>query len=411
MNWKRLFRLTALALIVALTSTGASLAAPAGALLQEEKVAKEKKDKKDKKSNKSSKEAEGEADTGATGGSSEAGESGGKKKKKKKDSVETEASAEPTSNAEPTSKKSGKSKKNSTASSAAPTAKGQPMLWRGHADSTQLNLFWGPGGESGVPKPPFTFIKEDMTGTNPKIKVTDANGVKWNVKFDEEVHAEVAASRIAWACGYKVEESYFVASGNVSGVRGLTRAKKFVAADGSFTNAMFENRPDTVARRNIRWTWESNPFVGTKEMSGLAILNVLLNNWDAKVDNNNVLGMYGEDGQVYDWYVQSDWGGTFGKTGGYFSHTKWSVPDYTKQAFISGASGGRLSLHYTGKMGSALKSVPIEHAKWFAGVIGQLSDEQIRDAFRAAGASDQEIAGFSTRVRQKINELTAAVGR
>jgi hypothetical protein len=136
---------------------------------------------------------------------------------------------------------------------------------------------------------------------------------------------------------------------------------------------------------------------------------VLLNNWDAKVDNNNVLGMYGDEQQVHDWYVQSDWGGTFGKTGGYFSHTKWSLKDYAKQAFISGVSGSTLRLHYSGKMGSSLKSVPVEHAKWFAGIVGQLTDQQLQDAFKAAGATPEEINGFSARIRQKINELKAAV--
>jgi hypothetical protein len=307
------------------------------------------------------------------------------------------------------SEKKEKKKKKSAGNSAAPAEQGQPMLWADRGDISKLNLFWGIGNEQSAPKPPFTFDKEDMTGTNPKVKVIDANGVKWNVKFDEEVHAEVAASRIVWALGYMVEESHFLPSGKIEGVGKLTRARKFVGTDGSFTKGMFEKRPDTIARRNIRWSWDSNPFVGTKEFSGLAILNVLLNNWDAKVDNNNVLGMYGDGQQVHDWYVQSDWGGTFGKTGGYFSHTKWSLKDYAKQAFISGVSGSTLRLHYSGKMGSSLKAVPVEHAKWFAGIVGQLTDEQIQDAFKAAGATPEEINGFSARIRQKINELKAAV--
>lgn len=313
--------------------------------------------------------------------------------------------------AEAQGKKEKKKKKSDAGQSAAPVEKGQPMLWADRGDIASLNLYWGPGSEQLAPKAPFTFDKEDVSGTNPKVKVVDANGVRWNVKFDEEVHAEVAASRIVWALGFMVEESYFVPSGRIEGVGSLGRARKFINSDGSFSNAMFEKRPDTIARRNIRWTWDSNPFVGTKEFSGLAILNVMLNNWDAKVDNNNVLGMFGDGQQIHDWYVQSDWGGTFGKTGGYFSHSKWSLKDYSSQAFISGVSGSTLKLHYTGKMGSALKSVPVEHAKWFAGIVGQLTDQQLRDAFKAAGATPEEINGFSARIRQKINELKAAVNR
>jgi hypothetical protein len=307
-------------------------------------------------------------------------------------------------------KKAKKSKKGAE-STLAPQTAGKPQLWQSRNISS-LNLYWGMGSEERAPKPPFTFEKEDITGTNPKIKVTDANGIRWNVKFDDEVNSEVASARLVWACGYMVEESYFVRSGKVAGVKSLDRAKKFVGADGAFTNAMFERRPDDIARRNIRWSWESNPFVGTKELSGLAILVAMLNNYDAKIENNNVLGMYGEDkSSVNEWYILSDWGASFGKTGGVFSQSKWDLKDFASQAFIDGVSGNSLKLHYSGKMGRSMRTVPVEHAKWFAGVVGQLSDEQLRDAFRAAGATDEEVNGFAARLRQKINELKAATGQ
>lgn len=317
------------------------------------------------------------------------------------------ASPQKKSKDEKESKKDKKAKKPSSA----PTAPGTPAMWADRGNIASLNLTYGIGSPEGMPKPPFQFDKEDITGTNPKIKIFDANGVKWNIKFDEEVHSEVASSRIVWACGYMVEESYFLASGKVNGVSGLGRAKKFIGADGSFTNGMFEKRPEDIARRAINWDWDSNPFKGSKELSGLAILNALLNNWDAKNTNNNVLGMYDDNGKVIDWYLVADWGGSFGKMGGFTSHTKWDLADYNKQAFLDGVSGGHVKLHYSGKMGSSLKSVPVEHARWFAGVIGQLTDAQIRDAFKAAGASPAETDGFARRIRQKISELQSAVGR
>jgi len=197
----------------------------------------------------------------------------------------------------------------------------------------------------------------------------------------------------------------------VNGVTGLGRAKKFVGSDGSFTNAMFEKRPDTIARRAINWDWDSNPFRGTKELSGLALLAVLLNNWDAKTTNNNVLGMFAGDGTtVHDWYIVADWGGTLGKMGGFMSHSKWDLDAFNKQGFVDGVSGSSLRLNYSGKGGSILKAVPVEHARWFAGLASQLTDAQIREAFRAAGASDVDGQGFTSRIRSKINELKSAVG-
>jgi len=294
--------------------------------------------------------------------------------------------------------------------SAAPDKIGRPILWGEPGEVPKLDLYLGIGSEQGMPKPPFQFKKEDTTGTNPKIKVIDANGVKWNIKFDEEVHAEVAASRLVWACGYKVEESYFVPSGHVNGVTGLGRARKFIKADGSFKDGMFEKRPNDVARRKDPWSWSSNPFTGTKELSGLIMLNALVNNWDSKQSNNAIFGKYDHDGSVVEWYAVADWGGSFGKMGSLFSHSKWRLDDFAKQRFISEVSNNTVKLNYSGKM-SVGHSVPLEHARWFAGIVGQLTDTQLQDAFRAAGASQAEVAGFASVVRRKIDELKSAVGR
>jgi hypothetical protein len=295
-------------------------------------------------------------------------------------------------------------------SSHAPTTIGTPAIRQDRGDISTLDLTLGIGSVEGMPKPPFQFEKEDTTGTNPKIKVKDANGVKWNVKFDEEVHAEIAASRLVWALGYNVEESYFVPSATVNGVTGLGRAKKFVGANGAITNALFEKRPDTIARRKEPWSWTSNPFTGTKELSGLVLLNVLVNNWDAKQENNGVLGMFDKNGGVNEWYTVCDWGGTFGKYSSVFSHSKWTPSDFQGQSYIDGVSGNTLKLHYKGKMAGS-RSVPLEHAKWFAGLANQLTDEQIRQAFKAAGASESETVSFSIKLRERLNELKKATGQ
>src|SRR5262249_8674261 len=109
----------------------------------------------------------------------------------------TLSSANASRNVAPQKKgKESKEGKKSKKESAAPTRPGSPALWEDRGDISKLNLILGIGSAEGAPKPPFKFDKEDTTGTNPKIKIFDANGVKWNIKFDEEVHAEVAASRI-----------------------------------------------------------------------------------------------------------------------------------------------------------------------------------------------------------------------
>src|SRR5687768_9200697 len=86
---------------------------------------------------------------------------------------------------------------------------GKPVLWRDPGNIAGLDLFWGRGAEARAPRSPFTFLKVDTTGVQPKMQVRDAGGREWVVKFGEEVHAEIAANRLVWALGYVAEEFYF----------------------------------------------------------------------------------------------------------------------------------------------------------------------------------------------------------
>lgn len=290
---------------------------------------------------------------------------------------------------------------------------GDAMIWADPGDVSAKDLYWGIGSPEGVPKPPFTFLKEDFSGTKPKVHVTDANGVRWNVKLgSDEVHAEVAASRITWALGFMVEESYYVDTGRIDGMRSetLKRAGRAFRPDGSFVAARFEKRPDHIERLKINWTWDQNPFVGSKEISGLKLLAVMVNNWDVMPKNNNVLAIRGADGSVRTWYLIADWGQTFGRMGSPQSHSKWVLQDYKSTPFVLGTSGDTLKLHFEGYTPDLFRNIPIEHARWFAGLVSQLSDAQLRDAFRAGGARPADAEAFAARFREKVDELKAAVG-
>src|SRR5260221_713714 len=56
------------------------------------------------------------------------------------------------------------------------------VLWVEPQNMASLDLFYGLGGKEHQPAPPFTFVKEDPEGTNPKFDVKDANGEKWKAK-------------------------------------------------------------------------------------------------------------------------------------------------------------------------------------------------------------------------------------
>jgi hypothetical protein len=90
--------------------------------------------------------------------------------------------------------------------------------------------------------------------------------------------------------------------------------------------------------------------------------------------------------------------------------TTWNLEEFKKQKFIDRVNGKTLYLHYEGGSKS-MGEVPLEHARWFAALAAQLTENQVRRAFEAAGATQAEIDGFSSRIMEKIKELQSAVSK
>jgi hypothetical protein len=296
------------------------------------------------------------------------------------------------------------------------------VLWRDPGPIAGRDLSWPSDPSHGRPAPPFTFLKEDTSGTRPKVVVKDNLGTIWNVKLagspedEAEVHAEIAASRLTWALGYFAEETYYVADGTIDATDPLGRAARGLEQSGRFRAARFEKRPAEIVRTGESWSFDRNPFVGTKELSGLMILMTMINSWDlGGTRNMAVLRAPGEGDTPELRYLVSDLGATFGRMGRSAvvrQRTKWSLEDFKEQAFIDRATKQSLDLHFAGD--GAIDLVPIEHARWFANLVTQLTPEQIRRAFEAAGATPAEVDGFSARLLAKIRELatlTASNGR
>jgi hypothetical protein len=292
------------------------------------------------------------------------------------------------------------------------------LIWRDPGDVSRLNLTWAEGGQAAAPKPPFTFIAEDEGGTNPKIEVRDARGVVWGIKWGEEVNSEVFAARLVWAVGYFVEPSYFVPRGRIIGVAKLDRAKKYVQPDGSFYDARFEKKDKTILKLSDEesWSYEENPFVGTKELNGLKVMVMLLSNWDSKdrkhagKGSNTKIFVVKSRAATEHRYVVSDWGGSMGKWGGYFRRGKWDCDGYTGQNddLVKGAKRGRVEWGYSGQHTDEIRgNIPIEHVRWLLGYLGRLSDSQIRAALQASGASPGEVSCFSRAVRTRISAIRA----
>jgi hypothetical protein len=253
-----------------------------------------------------------------------------------------------------------------------------------------------------------TFTKADPEGYSVKYHVRDGAGRKWLVKIGNEARPETVAVRLLWAVGYATEVNYLAPCVHIKGAPKPRKNVERCEGDG-FADVRFEARPDNVKRLDI-WEWKKNPFAGTKELHGLAVLMALLNNWDLKNDNNKILQVTGDDGRSELQYVISDLGATFGKTGGPISHSRNEPEKYVKTKFVEQVKGDRVQFAFSGKQGELLEQVSVADAKWIGGLLAQLSDQQLQDAFRAGNFQPDEIQMLTQAVRARIEQLVNLPG-
>jgi hypothetical protein len=294
------------------------------------------------------------------------------------------------------SSKQQKQQKQQTQQKQAP--QGKPIMWE-RVKISQRDLFYGPGGKDMLPDlSRITFIKEEKGGHNKKYRIKDGSGRTWVAKLGREAQPETAAVRLMWALGYKTEVNYLVPTITIPG-------------KGTFRNVRLEARPDNIERLD-EWKWKKNPFIGTKEFQGLKIMQVFLTNWDIVDVQNKILQVDGRNGKELH-YIISDLGATFGKLGNnnlpiiYRFGRKTNRPSvYIKTGFIKEVEDGRVRLAYKGKNRWLFKDIMVDDADWLSRLLLQLTDKQIRDAFRAANYSPGDVNTLTQAVKNKITELS-----
>src|SRR6185436_7355905 len=270
---------------------------------------------------------------------------------------------------------------------------GTPVLWNDPTDIASRNLILGAGGEEMKPDiSRVTFIEEKTGGFSKKYRVKDAKGNEWIAKIGKEAQTDTAANRLLWALGYETEIAYLVPHAKIEG-------------KGEFDNVRLEARPASVKRAG-NWMWENNPFMNAPEFRGLKILMVMLNNWDMKDDNNEILAPRGDasaDAELR--YIISDLGATFGKTGGFLSRSRNKPSDYVKAEFIKKVNGDVIDFNYSGKNQKLFEGITLADARWLSDLLKRLSDEQIKDAFRSANYSPEEVNQLAGAFKARINQL------
>jgi hypothetical protein len=297
-------------------------------------------------------------------------------------------------------------------------------LWQEPADIASRDLYYGPGGRDHQPRGPFTFLKEDRNGSNPKFTIVDTAGTRWKVKLGVEARPETAATRLVWAIGYGADEDYFVQKLCVEDLPAhLHRGNEQVEAGGVVRNVRLE-RESEGQKKIGDWSWRHNPFEHSREFNGLRVLMAVINDWDLKDKNTAIRGTKDSHGNVVDIYYISDLGATFGTNAIARPRavSKGDLDSYRDSGFIKKIAPeyvdfatpkrppivflvnpheffSRLCLDWIGH------HVPRADARWTGELLSRLSDGQLRDAFRAAGFPAADIDGFTAVLKDRIVQL------
>ena len=295
------------------------------------------------------------------------------------------------------------------------------VLWRDPGEVSTRDLRNGPGGADFRPQPPFTFIEEHGTGSQPCVSVLDARERRWRVKWGEEVRSETFTVRFVWAVGYFAEITHFVPEGTIAGVKDLQRARSCIDEQCRFKDARFEIDDPEVKKlfEEHGWAWDDNPFLGTRELQGLKILVMLLSNWDSKDrrdvarGSNTAIFEYRMPGGIREArYLITDWGGSMGRWGGNIvTRGRWDPEGFEAQTpeFVTAVEEGLVRFGYSGqRTEDVVTGITVEDVRWLCGYLAPLTDAQLVDGLRASGASDDEAARFSAAVRSRIEQLKRA---
>lgn len=275
------------------------------------------------------------------------------------------------------------------------TPKGTPVMWRTPNDVSSRDLYLGAGGASMRPDlRRLTFLKEEKGGWSRKYRVRDASGREWVAKLGKEAQSETAAVRLLWGMGYLTEINYLV-------------PRVTIPTKGTFENVRFEARPKEWDRVE-EWKWKDNPFVGTPEYQGLKVMMALINNWDLKDSNNQIVFVKSNGDELQ--YIISDLGATFGHASTTpllwrFTRSRNNPDKYARSEFFEKVKGNHVVLHFGGKNRGLMKDISIDDALWTGRLLSKLSDRQIKDAFRAANYTPAQINLLAQEVMARRDEL------
>lgn len=276
-----------------------------------------------------------------------------------------------------------------------PTAEQLAELWI--APERERDLFWGVGGQRLAPDPSaiYKVIEVKRSGFSMGFTMEGPGDRKWSAKMPPEAPTEVVASRLLWGVGYHQPPIYYVGKWNASGAPDT---------NPQLPARFRESKPDLHGLdAGDPWSYYRNPFIGTKELNGLLVLQVMLGNSDLKDAQNALYTLTEKFEGASRWYVARDLGQSFGRTG-VIDAPRGDVKVFEDTPFIKGIAGQHVRFEYRGRHRALVDHMTAADVRWICGRLQRLTDRQWNDAFRAGGYAPEVAARFIRRFKQKIAE-------
>lgn len=276
-------------------------------------------------------------------------------------------------------------------------------LWQAPHDLESRDLYHGSWGAGHAPDPfaVYTLVERKHTGTNPGLTVVDERGREWSVKQapvtgqPPEGPIEVVLSRVLDAIGYHQPPVYFMPS--------------FIYRDAWGTHVenggRFRLKERSLKARG-EWSWQRNPFVGTRPYQGLLVTLLLFNSSDLK-NANNTLYEHRVGDLAEPWYVVRDLGMALGQTGRW-APRRGNAALLAAAPFITAADGGIVAFGYRGYHQELIRDrISVGDVRWAGELLSRLSERQWRDAFLAGGFSPAAAAPFISALESRISHAVS----
>jgi hypothetical protein len=257
------------------------------------------------------------------------------------------------------------------------------------------DLLHGVGGSRLAPDPAAVYrvIRIKKGGFSDGYTVVDPRRREWSAKLYPEARTEVVASRIVWAVGYHQPPAYALEGWWATGAR----------SENPQPVARFrEETPEFHGLTEVGpWSYADNPFVGTRELKGLLVLNVMLANSDLKAGNNMLYTLSERKEGARRWYVARDLGQTFGRTG-LLDGLRDDIEAFDQSGFIKGVDNGIVKFEYNGLNKALLDDITPADVAWICARLSRLTARQWSDAFRAGGYAEPTAQRYIRRLKLKI---------